>query len=100
MKSITQQEITDLFKTSKVEGDGHLFITIETYNSYFNWFLSTLNQKNKRSFLEMKWNQPTKFELMLCSILSGSYQSITGNYSPISTVCIELLDGSYDYVNV
>ena len=95
----TQQEVIDLLKTSKVDANGHLFITLELYNNYYLWFLGTLKQKNKRDFTEMKWNRPTMFESTLCNLIGGSYQSVNG-FTPISTVCIELLDGSYDYVNV
>jgi hypothetical protein len=99
MKKITQQEVIDLLKTSKVDENGHLFITLELYNNYYLWFLGTLKQKNRRDFLEMKWNHPTKFQSTLCNFIGGSYQSVN-DFTPISTVCIELLDGSYDYVNV
>lgn len=100
MKNITQQEVIDLLKTSRVDENGHLFITLELYNSYSVWFLGTLNQKNKRDFLEMKYNHPTKFESTVCNFISGSYQSVTYDFTRVSTVCVELLDGSYDYVNV
>jgi len=100
MKKITQQEVIDLLKTGKVDENGHLFITLEIYNSYMTWLISTLKGKKQRDFLELKWNRPKMFETNLCNIIAGSFQSITKTELPISTVCIELLSGSYDYVNV
>lgn len=100
MKSITQQELIDLLKTCTTDENGHLFINLKIYNDYLNWFLSTLKPKLKRDFVEMYWNDGHKFQSNLCNLIAGSYQSVTHDFTSVSTVCVELLDGSYEYVNV
>jgi hypothetical protein len=95
-----KQEVTDLLKLSKVDENGHLFIHLDLYNNFYLMLLRTSTKKNKREFSEMRWMYPTKFKSTLCNLIAGSYQSVTKDFTPITTVCIEYLNGSYDYVNV
>jgi hypothetical protein len=95
-----QQEVTDLLKTSKVDANGHLLITLELYNTYYLMLIRTSNKKNQEEFSKMRWMYPTKFKTTLCNLIGGSYQSVTKDFTPITTVCIEYLGGSLDYVNV
>jgi hypothetical protein len=95
-----QQEVTDLLKTSKVDSNGHLFIGIDLYNKYYLMLLRTSKKKNSIEISEMRWNKPSKFQSTLCNLIAGSYQSITKDFTPITTVCIEYLSGSLEYVNV
>jgi hypothetical protein len=98
-KIITQQEVIDLLKTSKVDDNEHLLVTNKTYTSYCNWFMSTVNERNKKDLKETKKLSPSKYKSWMCNIIAGSYQSVTKDFSPISTVCIGYTNGSLDYVN-
>jgi len=95
-----KQEVSDLLKTSKVYSNGHLLITVDLYNKYYLMLKRTLTKKNQIEIIEMCWNKPTKFKSTLCNLIAGSYQSVTKDFTPITTVCIEYLSGSLDYVNV
>lgn len=100
MENNKQQQLIDLLKTCKTDENGHLYINLKFYIDYGNWFLTTLKPKPKRDMVEMYWNDEDKFQFTICHLIAGSYQSVTHDFTSISTVCVELLSGRYDYVNV
>jgi hypothetical protein len=94
----TQQEVINLLKKGKVDENEHLLITNKTYTNYCKWYIGSLNDNNKKSMMDMKKISPSKFKSIMCNFIGGSYQSVNG-FTPISTVCVQYTNGSYDYVN-
>ena len=101
MKNIpTQQEVINLLKTGRIDEYGHLLITNKTYTSYCNWFINSLTDHNKKSFMDTKKLSPSKFKSTMCNIIAGSFVSVTGDQWSISNVCVHYTNGSYDLVNI